>query len=539
MFDLCDELHVSYSTLRNVVNQLNAQFQSFGVSFPIERDVVHFRGNEQNKRRLISSVIYDETRDGPLDISILQNSFAPAMVNEVATILDESLSAHHYCINDFARIVFLLHLLVMAGRIRAGESLSDSSSIEIEDGSIGNLVEDVSCRLSDSFGIDINRRERAGMYLLFKSSTGTEMDDSIDYARKVVDETILDLTYDVARDVNDTYLIDLEDDRFLVPFALHLKTLIFRSRSGTHIANPMTSAIKRDCPIIYDVAVSISLMLKDCLALDLDDDEIAFIALHVGAEIERQKTAADKVSCVILCPSYHGVAEAMRDRILANFASQLNIVQIVSYEHQLAHLKFDLLISSVPVHSPGAYETVIMSPFSDNINTPAFNDAIFVITQRKKNAVLREHFGLFFHPELFVSNPEVSNKYDLINKLSSLMLKHGYVSNAFQGHVIERERAASTGFGAIAIPHSVSGDDVDRTSIAVVASRNGIEWDPESTVNVVFLIAVGDDARYVFNNVYEALFGLFSNDQLIQSAKEIDSFEGFKKLIEANADSCS
>lgn len=531
MYDLCDELHVSYSTLRNIVSRLNERAAQSKASFTIEHDVLYFRGPERDKRVVISNALFEETGSGAMDDAVLKSSFPAPTVESVSHILDTSLAAHRCRINDFARIVFLLHLLITVSRIKNGQSLTDGLSLETPDDPQGTLVTDMADQLEEVLGVVINERERAGIYLLFKSFTGTELESSAEAASKIVDERLMELAYDIACGINDMYLIDLRDDSFLVPFALHLSTLLFRRKVGAHISNPLSSTFKYDCPIIYDVAVSISLMLRERLSLDLDEDEITFIALHVGAEIERQKTAADKVSCVILCPSYHGMAEALRNRIQANFSSQLTIVQVISYEHQVEHLRFELLITSMPVHTVGSFETVQVTPYAKDLNYAAINTAIMRIMQRRHNQILHDRFVLFFHPELFVSPaPDAADEFELIRLLSERLQRHGYVTERFCEHALERERTASTAFGDVAIPHSVVADDVVRTSIAVAISRDGIQWG-ESLVHVAFLIAIGDDARGTFRSVYEALFGLFGDQALVQRASRIGSFPEFERFI--------
>ena len=531
MFDLCDELHVSYSTLRGIVSHLNERFVSFKVSFVVEHDVLYFSGSERDKRSLISSALFEETGSGVMDASVLKDSFPEAAVESVSGILDEGLRAHHYSINEFARVVFLLHLLVTVSRIRNGQSITDGSSLEATGDPQEALMADVCDRLENAFSIQINPRERAGIYLLFKSFTGTEMESSTEAACRIVDEKIFELAYSITSRINELYLIDLRDDSFLVPFALHLSTLLFRQRAGAHISNPLSFTFKYDCPIIYDVAVSISIMLREQLSLQINDDETTFIALHVGAEVERQKTTADKVSCVILCPSYHGMAEALRNRIQANFSTQLTIVQVVSYEHQIGRLKFDLLITSMPVHTVGAFETVQVTPYAKDLNYAAINSAITRLVQRRHNQVLHDNFGRFFRSELFFSPaPEARDEFELIALLADRLMREGCVREGFRENVLARERAASTAFGGVAIPHSVAGDDVVRTSIAVAISDKGIRWGG-SIVHVAFLIAIGDDARETFKSVYESLFGLFTDASLVDRAREASSFDEFARFI--------
>lgn len=531
VFDLCDDLHVSYSTLRSVISRLNERYASFNVTFSIEHDVVRLEGSELDKRSLISSALFEETGNGLMGASVLEKSFPADTVERVSRILDDGLAAHRYSINDFARVVFLLHLIVTVSRIKNGQSITEGSTLEATGDPQQELVSDVCDQLEEAFSICINQRERVSIHLLFRSFAGTEMESSAEDACKVVDERLLDLAYSIACRINDLYLIDLRDDSFLVPFALHVSTLLFRRKAGAHISNPLALTFKYDCPMIYDVAVSISLMLKDALSLDINDDEITFVALHVGAEIERQKTVADKVSCVILCPNYHGMAEALRNRIQANFSTQLSIIQMISYEHQIDHLKFDLLITSVPVHTLGSFETVQVTPYAKDLNFAAINTAVTRIMQRRHNQVLHNNFARFFRPELFVSPaPETRDELELISLLANRLLQEGCVRETFRENVLDRERAASTAFGSVAIPHSVVGDDVIRTSIAVAISDKGIRWSG-SVVHVVFLIAIGDDARDTFKSVYESLFGLFTDASLVDRAREARSFDEFAKFI--------
>ena len=52
------------------------------------------------------------------------------------------------------------------------------------------------------------------------------------------------------------------------------------------------------------------------------EDEIAFLALHVGTEIERQKKAETRVSCVILCPEYLNIGKLLYNKMLMDFGEQ-------------------------------------------------------------------------------------------------------------------------------------------------------------------------------------------------------------------------
>ena len=86
---------------------------------------------------------------------------------------------------------------------------------------------------------------------------------------------------------------------------LHLKNLKNRLIKNNLLKNPMLDSIKISCPTIYDISTFIAYQLTLSFHENVNEDEIAFIALHVGTEIERQKKEETKVSCLLLCPEYY------------------------------------------------------------------------------------------------------------------------------------------------------------------------------------------------------------------------------------------
>ena len=67
-------------------------------------------------------------------------------------------------------------------------------------------------------------------------------------------EDVLALTREYVRMIDSLYMIDLSANTFITPFALHLKNLIFRAKTGRSTKNPMTQAIKNNSPIVFDIA---------------------------------------------------------------------------------------------------------------------------------------------------------------------------------------------------------------------------------------------------------------------------------------------
>lgn len=294
----------------------------------------------------------------------------------------------------------------------------------------------------------------------------------------------------------------------------------------------MVDNIKKHCPIIYDIAIFISFRINKLLNVEMSEDEIAYLALHVGAEIERQKTNKDKIRCVLLCPEYINMDTRLYNEILFEFGNQLSIIACVSYEHELASLDFDLLITTLNLEKTKNYEIIVTPPFSQNIDKKKIYNAIDKITSSMRYRILKENFNSYFNEEIFFSNIDVKNKEELISRLSDKMLELDYVNNDFKQSVLEREKASSTAFGSIAIPHSVHMNAL-KTSIAVVISKKGIKWD-NNLVNLVLLIAINEFDKKTFKNLYEAIISLFDNNDIINLTKNCTTFKDFRNLVYYN-----
>ena len=124
-----------------------------------------------------------------------------------------------------------------------------------------------------------------------------------------LEKNIIQLTEKYVQEINNYYMIDLSSDSFKTPFALHLKNLIFRAKENRYTANSMAQIIRTNSPLVFDIAIFISLDLMEQFNITINEDETAFLAMHIGAEIERQSESKTKVPVILICPDYHDNVE--------------------------------------------------------------------------------------------------------------------------------------------------------------------------------------------------------------------------------------
>lgn len=533
IFDLCEELFISYSTLKKDIYKMNTSFANFKITFSSENNKLHVGGSEQNKRKLISHVMSEEVSGNFLNLTLLQESFPDYDLDDACTLIKDICKQHHYYLNDFSCVNFILHVNIMVSRINHGNHIINNNElIQVTNKNDEKIAKELCLALEQVFNVSFNSSEILEIYILFKNNANYINDENENVSLLVSDE-IIQITKNIIKNVDEHFFINLDSDNFITPFMLHLKNLKNRLIKNNLLKNPMLDSIKISCPTIYDISTFIAYQLTLSFHENVNEDEIAFIALHVGTEIERQKKEETKVSCLLLCPEYLNITSTLHKKIMMDFGDQLTIQKSISFENEILGNNFDLLITTVPVLESTNYFTVLLPPFPMSYEKNKILDAIIRIENTKKSQILTNNLNFYFNEKLFYSMNEDISKSAVINELAERMINLGYVEENFKEEIWKRETASSTAFMNIAIPHPMK-MSAYKTSIGVVISHKGIDWGNQHFVNVVFMIAFNKIDNKHFHALYESLVLLFNEPIVISEIKKCKNFNDFKDIVIKN-----
>lgn len=533
IFDLCEELFISYSTLKKDIYKMNTSFANFKITFSSENNKLHVGGSEQNKRKLISHVMSEEVSGNFLNLTLLQESFPDYDLDDACTLIKDICKQHHYYLNDFSCVNFILHVTIMVSRINHGNHIINNNElIQVTNKNDEKIAKELCLALEQVFNVSFNSSEILEIYILFKNNANYINDENENVSLLVSDE-IIQITKNIIKNVDEHFFINLDSDNFITPFMLHLKNLKNRLIKNNLLKNPMLDSIKISCPTIYDISTFIAYQLTLSFHENVNEDEIAFIALHVGTEIERQKKEETKVSCLLLCPEYLNITSTLHKKIMMDFGDQLTIQKSISFENEILGNNFDLLITTVPVLESTNYFTVLLPPFPMSYEKNKILDAIIRIENTKKSQILTNNLNFYFNEKLFYSMNKDISKSAVINELAERMINLGYVEENFKEEIWKRETASSTAFMNIAIPHPMK-MSAYKTSIGVVISHKGIDWGNQHFVNVVFMIAFNKIDNKHFHALYESLVLLFNEPIVISEIKKCKNFNDFKDIVIKN-----
>lgn len=534
LFDLADELCISYSTLRSLIARMNKVYASYNIRFASANDKLMIQGEEADKRKFFTFIINENASSSIVSKETLEAYFSNIDINVLTSIITSAFKEYGYYLNDFAALNLLLHLAIIIDRSLSGKYLNEGNrDLVITDEHEKQFIEALFARLEKTFGFTLNPYEQYEIYMLFKANANYALVTLEDDLKGVVGTDIIKLTNYYVKQINELYLIDLSSDTFKTAFALHLKNLIFRASLGKSALNPMLASIKIGSPLVFDIAIYVAMDLMERYALSINEEETAFLAIHIGSEIERQSINRGKLPCVLLCPDYLDIRSRIVNQLLIQFGNQIDIIHTFSSQDDLSKLtdeeNISLLFTTIPLTINPGCKVMELSPLNIRKQYESIQDVIDELLQMKRSDELKRSFDSYFEKDLFIYDEQGGNKDIVLKLLCRKLHDKNYVPDDFEEHVYEREHAASTSFGNIAIPHSVN-MDAAKTSVAVAVCEKGYEWN-ENDVRLVFLIAINRSDRQKFREIYESLISLFSEGADVQKLKDCTTFEKFKEMI--------
>ena len=269
------------------------------------------------------------------------------------------------------------------------------------------------------------------MLILSRASNLDYETITVDNVRAYVGEEIYQLADNIIKDFGSYFYIDLSQPEFFVRFCLHIKNLLIRSSSGYFSKNPLTESIKQNCPLIYDAAVNSARLIREKTGINLNDDEIAYIAFHIGGALELQNTLSNKLSAMIFCPGYYNLNSRISDTIGRLFSDILVISGILTQEEELDKVSSDFIISTLASDRKISVPIVEVSPILKEQDLELIRSKIEEIRTAKKQNTFREHLSSLIQPELFEICNKAFSKEETIHQMAEKLKQLGYVGDSF------------------------------------------------------------------------------------------------------------
>ena len=374
----------------------------------------------------------------------------------------------------------------------AEKVIADEKSIEYK------LAKKICDRFADHYNVKYDYEDIQYISSLFQGQIfGTNTSTDQNHDDKILEKNITQ----ILNTVLENYLIITDSDKYAHNLCLHIKEMIRRCSADNYITDNLHTAMRENCPFIYDVAVSFAKKLEASYNIRIPDEEIGFLSVHIGLIIENDIRTESTVRILLLSDNYHHIADNIKEKIFCQNSSVTIDLKNLSYK--IINNNIDLIITTRKVDVIGK-NVIEISPFYNIIDQSQVNSAISAILQEKEKNLYRNFILSYFSPNLFFRRNDISDKNSAIKFLCANLKDFGAVSDQFEKDVYEREKMSSTCFfQSFAIPHSIH-MNAKRTMLAILINEEGIIWN-DNKIQICILIAMSQENRKQFSQLYNGI----------------------------------
>lgn len=534
MYDICERFYISESSAIKVMKIVAEYVSKFQLTLQHSGDDYSLVGSEIQKRRLISDVVYQESSHAFMGTDMIQENFPEVDVRRISTVIKAQASRHNVYLNAFDFNNILLHLVIAVNRTMNGYSPRNRAVINEPGADHSQQIEfsqDLISEIEAATAVHFMSEERSSLDLMIRFSITRKhgrLGDTIQPETAMIVDRLIQY-------VNTTLNIDLSTLNFRDQFAIHIQRLIDRSKQGYVERNPLMNKVRDSSPLIYECAVLISKQLEQLKQIKLADDEIAYIAMHIGNAASEYIAETHKLYVVVMVPDYQGDWHEFVSQLERLFSRDVVIARVVHTPDQIRaenlSRKIDFVIQINTEYDFKEIRHVSISQFLTQLDYKAVANEITTVRSDSENDKFREEVLDFFPRDNFLLLQEDISRDELFKLVCDRLEKKSVVGPKFKDQLIQREIMSGTAFGRVAIPHSFE-MTAFRTEGYIVIAPKGITWNAEHThVKLVFLLAVNKDNKSTYQNVFDGLSQVAVDAENLAKLIKAHSYEEFVETL--------
>ncbi|MEN8905782.1 MAG: transcription antiterminator [Clostridiales bacterium] len=340
---------------------------------------VFIDGDEKNFRKCISKFIYENLSDNQI-LSLPKNQNSKNICNDyllntanknllnlidisiiqkICSLLTSIENIYDFKFAERNFVSLIIHLTISVLRVQRNKFLGQNefNIYEFKETTEYKIANQISLEINKLFNINLPENEIFYISMHLKSAKITHnanlFGENI-FKTNIKNKELKDLIYKIILIIEKDFKIKISNDEILISDLIqHLRPAINRIKLGFDIKNPLLEDIKHNYPVVYNTGIKCMNVINKFFNIKMPDDEIGFIALHIGAALERKKSLAfKKLRVAVSCPSGIGTSRFLATRITREF-SDLVIVDVLSSmdinENWIKENNIDFIISTVKI----------------------------------------------------------------------------------------------------------------------------------------------------------------------------------------------
>jgi mannitol operon transcriptional antiterminator len=406
------QFQVSEATISNDINSLEPLLNDYHLTLVRKPgNNLTCEGSEEDFRKAITDFIYQHieedkfsrlisSRNTPWDIEDYFRHQGPdsilSVLNkeilwQVIQVLKDNDNVWIHRLAQNSYIGLILHLTIAIERMRHHDPIliSDELLTRLRKDPMFERSKELAEHFEDEFDLTFPHEELAYITMHLKGARllhieeqpASELEDVVSpYELQRLVYQLVDHFEAV------THSSVKQDDLLISGLITHLRPALTRIKYKLQIRNPLLKQIQTQYPEVYRQTLIATQRLGQQHQLLFNDDEVAYLALHFGAALERltQNVPRRIVNVAVLCASGIGISALLASRIKRLFKDDITIVPRSQVDlDQLSHENFDLLISTMEL-GPTPLPVIQVNPLLSDADIETIKSQVYALSQLPK-----------------------------------------------------------------------------------------------------------------------------------------------------------
>lgn len=530
IYQLADQMCISEFSLENDMNKIRKLLDNYqGLKVIRQSNMLQLSGREREKRHLYEELISYKISGNLWNLNKVAENFMRFDLLKVKELLKDIFEQFHYQMNEVRIPTLLIHVGVILERNFACHFLKED---EEQQGKYGREEYEISRHFFEKIGARLSLQVREAeicdfaIYLEHGKRKGYCEEEQLQGLAS-------DLVQHIIVEIREHFDIDFSEDcEFRLGLEVHTVSLLKRHYANVEIDHTCLEEVKRKYPLIFEMGVWVCKIMEEHLNIIISENEISFIALHLGSAYERANLRR-KYRCLLICPHNQTVKDLCIQKIVNRFQDRMEIVGCMSYfeESLIREKNLDLILTTQPVAHALDIETTEISMFFAHTDEAA----VFQTLNRLDQIRYRNNFQFFIlnliREEFFTANMAVEEPEKIISDMCDKLYARGYVKENFKEGVLKRERLSPTSFfHGFAIPHNMSHQETIHSAISTAILKQPVQWGSYE-VRFVLLLAITEENRNFLKIFFDWLDDIVSNPEKFARLLEVQDYQSFVNTL--------
>ncbi|MDR5586274.1 BglG family transcription antiterminator [Clostridium aquiflavi] len=327
-----------------------------------------------------------------------------------------------------------------------------------------------------------------------------------------------------------------EDEQLIQGLEYHLYYALNRIVLNIKYKNPMLKEIKEKYKLPYEVAKIAASVIEDKYEVQVEDDEIGYLALHFGTYVEKAgKSFIQIENAAIVCGTGLGTAKLLIIKLKKILGEEINFKSFsdLDFTEEIAS-NYDMIFTLVDLDINTETQIVKITSIFDECQLKGeIESQIFLNKTNEKRNDTEQYIlnGMLDKKLVFYLNK--NNFMDNLEDMLDSLIKSNIVSNEYKKRVIAREKKAGTAFGGnIALPHAV--DEKVNSVIVSYGILDKLLVVDGKEVGLIILLVIPSESQNsqdIIVKTYQEIIDLSSDKKIVQKLIKSKNYKEFKEVL--------